>query len=174
MTFNWRKGKHWPRQFPWYWLRWFPLLISPIRIRRRVKFTFDSKYHLEYFDQADVNKLFGFGFLHPRKRSARFGWRWEPEHIGGVFTLLSYCHLNNKEPIFQPVATCVANHWYYCEILIRAGCYNFRVWNENGQEVGYAQYEMGHSRWLGWLLGPYFGGNRTPDRDISLVLEKWK
>ncbi|MGQ0739567.1 MAG: hypothetical protein ACT4OJ_10940, partial [Bacteroidota bacterium] len=92
MNFTFKKGKH--RARPLYWLRWWPLLIGPRDIRRRVMFLFGSRYDLEGQDQDDHNKLYGVAFGGVHRHSARFGWRYNNDT--GKFILSAYCYIRGQ------------------------------------------------------------------------------
>lgn len=172
MTFAFHKGKH--RAKPLYWLRWWPLLIRPRKIGRQVMFFFDSKYDLPDGDQEDHNKLFGVAFGGVHKHSARFGWRYSPDKK--KFILSAYVYTNGNR-IMEDLCVCVANHWYQCDLVIvdtsMGKYYQFLVYDERGQSLadGYGIKKRGQS-FFGFLLGPYFGGNRPAPNRISIDLKK--
>lgn len=172
MIFKFHRGSH--RATPLYWLRWFPLLINPKKIIRKVYFGFDSKYDLGSQDQVDHNKLFGVGYLVPHTDSARFGWRYDP--LINRFIVSMYCYVN-RERKMEDLCEAVANHWYTLEIKISNSWavpphYNFRVLNETGVVVGESWFEKGHNKKIGMLLGPYFGGNKPAPAEIRLTIKK--
>jgi hypothetical protein len=172
MTFHVNKGRH--RFLPLYWLRWWPLIWNASWIKRRVMFTFESKYVFEgeaAADQPDHNKLFGavFGWrIH--RCSARFGWRYDPP--SNNFILSAYCYLNGAR-VMEDLCSCVVNHWYECHLFITSNTYIFRVVNENGELITTQHISKGHNNKLSLLLGPFFGGNETPGKSLSLQLKKF-
>jgi hypothetical protein len=168
MQFTFHKGHHRPR--PWYWLKWFPVLINVTEISRRVVLTFDSKYELDRGDQADVNKLFGISYgLNPKRNSDRFGWNWDTEKQ--LFFFYAFSHING-EMVFDVICSAVANHFYDLKITWSKGTCRFYVYNENGETIGYHESPRERVPSICYLLGPYFGGNRTPDKTISIELKK--
>lgn len=168
MIFTHHKGKH--RARPLYWWCWWPLLFNPVTIARRVTFDFTARYdHPGTYDDEDVNKLFGVAFLRPHRNSARFGWRYDP--AAKKIILYAYCYANGKREIGD-LCTVVANHFYDCVIKIHRAGYDFIVYNENGEEIAFEYYERANANKLGWLLGPYFGGNRPAPHEITIKMRK--
>ena len=167
MTFTFHKGKH--RAQPLYWLRWFPLLIAPDQISRRVKFSISSKYDLQGDDQADHNKLFGLTYGKVHRNSARFGWRYDLRK--NKFILSAYCYLNG-ERVMEDLCEAVGNHWYDCHIITIGNAYIFRVMNENGDILCTEHINKGHNKDIAWLLGPYFGGNQPAPVEMNIQLKK--
>lgn len=169
MRFTHRKGKH--RARPLYWLRWWPVLIRPRRIVHRVMFGFSAKYDLGEPDQHDVNKLFGVALRGIHRDSVRFGWRY----LRGTarVELLAYVYRDGAR-ITAPLCQVPMNHWYTLSIHSRellGHDWVFRVHNENGELI--------HQNWMpgkrpglfAFLLGPYFGGNRTAPHDIQIEIK---
>lgn len=166
MIFKFKKGTH--RAWPWYWLRWWPLLINPKKITRTVTFLHESKYWLPGIDQQDHNKLFGIGFLHPKKNSARFGWRYDPDE--GKFVISAFVHVNGKMD-FKDLCSVDVNTPTILSITITGSYYIFKSFNSR---VGTAEYmcSKGHNKKVGLLLGPYFGGNRPSPQTLRIELKK--
>lgn len=169
MNFTIHKGKH--RASPLYWLCWWPLLVNPEQVSRKLCFTFSSKYDLGNDDQQDHNKLFGIAYGNIHRNSARFGWRYDNKK--NVFILSAYCYING-ERVMTDLCTVVANHWYDCHIICVGSIYTFKVINQSGDLLCTELISKGHNKKLGWLLGPYFGGNRTAPHDIIIELKKMK
>lgn len=167
MTFIFKKGKH--RARPLYWLRWWPLLVNPRKISFRVTFTYASKYELPGIDQQDHNKLFGLGYINPRRNSARFGWRYNSANQ--KFILSAFMHING-EMHFEDLCECVANHYYDCSLLVSDDEYFFIVIKESGEVIARMAYSKGHRRKLALLLGPYFGGNNAAPDNLIIQLKK--
>lgn len=167
MTFTFKPGKH--RARPLYWLRWWPLLINPKKIRRKVIFWFDGSYTLPDGDQEDHNKLFGLSFGRIHRNSARFGWRYDPARQR--FILSAYCYVNG-ERIMEDLCDCVANHGYTCSLYLDGPEYLFTVWNDRDTMVGATSIMKGHTRRWARLLGPFFGGNRPAPKKITIQLSK--
>lgn len=72
----------------------------------------------------------------------------------------------------EDLCSCVANHYYDCEILITELDYLFRVVNEKGDVLAMTAISKGHRKKLAWMLGPYFGGNQSAPKKLTLQLKK--
>lgn len=167
MTFTHPKGKH--RAGPIYWLRWWPLLIGRRSISRKVRFYFTAKYdHPGIYDDEDVNKLFGISFLRPHRNSARYGWRYDP--MLEKVILSAYCYINGERHIID-LCRAYFNKNYECEIIITDSHYLFRV-TYDYEIVAEQMISKGHNKKLGWLLGPYFGGNNPAPHTFTFQLSK--
>lgn len=165
MTFTFKKGNY--RAWPWYWLRWWPLLFNPVKITRKVTFLHNSKYWLPGIDQQDHNKLFGVGFLNPLRNSARFGWRYNPDT--GNFIISAFTHIKGvmdfKDLCEVPANTSVTLTLVFGE----SGCF-FRVFSPR---TGYRYHSADvKPKLFGILLGPWFGGNRPAPTKLKLELKK--
>lgn len=173
MKFRFKKGTH--RARPWIWLKWFPILVDPYKLIRRVVFSNDSKYVLDQNgnpndDGYDVNKLFGLTYsFNPKRNSARFGWRFDQET--NQFIIYSFCHINGTM-IFNQICAAIPGRYYDLKITINGLVYRFYVYDDNGSTIGYDETSMGHSSTLAWLLGPYFGGNAKAPANLSLEIKK--
>ena len=169
MTFTFHKGKH--RARPLYWLCWWPLLINPVAVARRVTFSFSARYDLDNGDQEDHNKLFGISYhLSPHRNSARFGWRYDP--LVRKFILSAYCYLNGERQM-EDICEVVANRQYDCVLVIINGNYIFQVKQvDNGNVFKTITISKGHNKKNGWLLGPYFGGNQPAPHEMNIELRK--
>jgi hypothetical protein len=169
MTFTFHKGTH--RAWPLYWLHWWLLLINPVTIGRRVTFSFSAKYNLHDDDQADHNKLFGISYsLSPHRNSARFGWRFDPGK--SKFILSAYCYLNG-ERIMEDLCEVVAGRKYDCVLMITSSEYLFHVKQvDNGNVFARTAISKGHRKKNGYLLGPYFGGNRVAPNKMTIQMKR--
>lgn len=167
MTFTFHKGKH--RARPLYWLHWWPWLVNPVEVSRRVCFSFSAKYDIGYNDQQDHNKLFGVSYGRIHRNSARFGWRYDP--LVNKFIISAYCYLNG-ERVMTDLCEAVANHWYDCYIITYGRTYIFRIMNERGDILCTEHISKGHNKKLCLLLGPYFGGNQTAPNTMTIQMKK--
>jgi len=168
VTFTFKKGKH--RATPLYWLVWWPLFYNISVIKRRVIFSFSAKYELDNGDQEDVNKLFGLSFGRVHRNSVRFGWNYSP--AVKKFFLYSYCYINGKR-LFSKLCECVANRQYECSIVVSPKEYIFMViQKDNNHVLGIEHISKGHRKKISWLLGPYFGGNKSAPSLMKLKLSK--
>jgi hypothetical protein len=114
----------------------------------KFKFNFNCKYDLGDVDQQDWNKLVGFSRGYHRKNSVRIVWRWNVE----------------KQKME------IAHYWYKDGV---------RSWGDIKEiELGKVykeklEIEKGKYPKWGYMLWPYFGGNKKAPHDMSLKLE-WK
>lgn len=154
------KGEHksQPRNNRLFW--------KPTEITATVTFTESCRYDLKNEDQADINKLFGVGYvglngLH-QADSARFGWAYDPvqENIG----LYVYCY-RNKERTFYLLDSVAINVPVKLSIQIQEKWYTFRI-NDGASTAIYKT----HSKPLAYWLSPYFGGNQPAPHTIYLDL----
>lgn len=166
MIFRFKKYKH--RARPFYWLRWFAIRFNPKQISRRVVFTHQSKYWLPGIDQQDHNKLFGVGFMHPKKYSARFGWRYDTD--SKQFILSAFIHSDGTMDFFDLCSVNV-NTPVTCRITILSNNYVFDVINQDGKAITSQIKSKTHSRKWALLLGPYFGGNRPAPDNLQIELK---
>jgi hypothetical protein len=121
-------------------------------------------------DQDDVNKLFGIGYFpFHRWNSVRFGWRYSKDV--DKIEILSYVYVN-KVRYFE--------HICYVDFF---NSYKFSISHISDLKVIFAVSEMNDGkvyrseflskfRSFGYLLGPYFGGNKTAPHDIQLYMAR--
>lgn len=147
----------------------FPRIVRGSTVRRTLRFTESCKYNLKTEDQYDWNKLIGvsLGLIGPRGHrnpvhwnSVRFGWRYNVQ--SDAFEISAYCYRNGIRLDTPVIATFFSNQSFSAEVISDdiAKRVHLRV---NGKVL--YSYEVpdgakvGMSSW-GWLLKPYFGGNR--------------
>lgn len=173
MTFTFYKGEH--RARPIYWLRWFPFLFFRNVIIRGITFTQESKYDLDDVDdhdQADINKGFGIASLSGvHKNSIRIGWNYNLEL--GVFVLYWYRYLNGVRT-HDKLTVASTGRELYCQIAKKPGNFNIRVWDPFNSEYDICNIdiERGKISGVSLLLGPYFGGDKTPVSRVVIQLRK--
>lgn len=165
MIFRFKKGTH--RARPLYWLRWWPFRWNPKRITREVVFRSDSKYWLLSRDQDDHNKLFGLGFINPKKYSARFGWRYNPDT--GRFIISAFVH-DKGEMLFEDLGQVGPNDRCFCVLEVHPNYYRFELHTPYNGCRRSTVYKT-HTRKVAFLLGPYFGGNRPAPDDLKISLK---
>lgn len=150
------------------WPPWLGLFFKPQAIQRFVVFL-DPSYWIEGEDMADTNKLFGIGyFWSHHTESARVGWRWDHEKKRVV--LSAYCYIG-KERKIEELATLAIDQGAHISIYITALYYHFSVMS-NGDKIGEAWVTHNHRKKWGYLLGPYFGGNKPAPKEIRIQLKK--
>lgn len=144
-----KKGTHAPLTLP-------KLLINPKLISYRVVFTESCAYNIGN-DQGDINKLFGIGYLpHHHHNSVRIGWNYE----------------NNKINIFAYWYEKKVRWWKLLEKIDTNTSHTFSIFMQKNAHIiyyGKKSYAINvKSNCVGYLLGPYFGGNRTAPHDIEI------
>ena len=166
MLFTHKIGTH--RARPLYWLKWWPLVKTPVAITRYLTFNSTCKYMLPKEDQDDVNKLFGVSFGRVHMNSARFGWKYVPET--NRFHLYGYYYRNGVRD-FQFICECQAYRKYQLSFIASSGYFVFVV-STPGQPMRTLKVDRYDKRKWGWRLGPFFGGNRPAPQTIEIKLEK--
>jgi hypothetical protein len=165
MTWTIHKGKHKPS---WWWLRW-PLWFNKRTIKRKVTFSFSSKYDIGQ-DQEDHNKLFGIGYLwSPHKDSARFGWRYDNKK--NKFIISAYCYVNGQR-IMENLCEVVANHPYTMTMYVQQDYYRFMVEKESGDMLAVYSVPFWHNKKISYPLGLYFGGNKKAPNQMTIEIKK--
>lgn len=166
MAFIHKQGKH--RARPFYWLKWWPLVKTPVALTYALTFESSNKYRLPVADQDDVNKLFGISLGRVHMNSARFGWKYVPET--GMFHLYGYYYRNGVRD-FQFICECSPYRKYYLTLKVRPYNYSFEVSYPNGFKRLLIVDRYDKKKW-GWILGPFFGGNRPAPNTMTINLEK--
>jgi hypothetical protein len=145
-----RKGTHSPLRFP--------CMTGSTELVHKVTFTESCRYDIGA-EQADVNKLFGIGYLpHHHRNSVRFGWRYQ--HAGGMVEVLAYWYHEGSR-MFIPMG------------LVSIGTPHVYVMrrHENMHQLyldkTLLEIPVPAPRY-GFLLRPYFGGNMTAPHDIEI------
>lgn len=158
------RGKHRPSG----WIRQLRVWFNKKSISRRVSFYSSCAYDLKGDDQADVNKLFGLGYLWNKKDSARFGWNYSL--ITGKINIYAYVHLSGVVS-FNKVCDVPMGAPTRMTIYINDHSYFFSVTNYAGKEVASTSIDKPHKKKLSYALGLYFGGNRVAPQDIKVMIE---
>jgi len=146
---------------------------SPLRMPRladcnrptqySITFTPSCKYEIGS-DQSDVNKLFGIGYLpHHHSNSVRFGWRYMKDDCINV---LAYWYRGGKRE-FLSIADVPIGKEYVYVLTPSSSCHTLEI-------VGLTEkvsVPVPKGR-FGYLLLPYFGGNKTAPHDIEIFINK--
>lgn len=151
-----RKGTHAPLRLP-------EIIWKPGRLSFNVMFTSSCAYYIGE-NQSDINKLFGIGYLpHHLYNSVRFGWRYAS---GNYVDIFAYFYIEGKREwqLIGMVEINVANTF-----VITAGqsSHSFQVLGK-----GINCRVPLKSKGIGYLLGPYFGGNEVAPHDIEIVIDR--
>lgn len=164
-TYTIKKGTHRGKPFQ------IGLFVGSTRLIREVQFMWSCRYYLPEEDQADVNKLFGIGYLWSHhKNSARFGWSYNT--LTEVMDLYAYCY-DNGERTSVYITSVQIGEKVKCELQAYRGSkdYLFIVYREDGSYV-YRTMKKSHHKWIGFPLGLYFGGNRRAPETIKIQMKK--
>jgi hypothetical protein len=145
--------------------------FSGKKISRTAAFDSSCKYDLGDADQLDINKLYGFSEGLHQTNSARFGWRYNLNT--DKIQLLAYVY-NNGDVINEWEAdtllgevACFTN--VYTEIEVTESYYVFRA-TINGKIIVKSITRTVNGYPSGYLLYPYFGGNKVAPHDILIDL----
>jgi len=139
------------------------LVSGIIPLQYDIAFTESCKYQIAQKDQDDINKLFGIGFLpYHRKNSVRFGWNY----LSGEFIRIwAYWYLDGM--CYQRYLGDVPIGKTYRYIITpHPKSHNLHVM---GRSL-FATIPV-PSRYLGYLLNPYFGGNQAAPHDIEIKIK---
>ena len=161
-----KKGTHSPFRIP-------KLLVDCNILSYKVRFTDSCKYTLPPEDQLDVNKLFGIGYFpYHHKNSVRFGWRYNPEQPDKM-EIMGYWY-DNGERMMVSMGFVDFNREYTYEMwMVRGG----------GNTLHHLKVDMRYKNLhlevllegecdMGYLLRPYFGGNRKAPHDMVIVMNE--
>lgn len=142
-------------------------------LEKRVKFSKECFYDPTVLgaDAKDINKLFGFSYGLTNSDSLRAGWR----SIGSTIEIIAYLHVNGSR--YQEKNSSGKNVNYTAKIQILPEVeYNvklevigsrFRMTVDSAVIEG--AYPHGGMR-SGWLMNPYFGGNKTAPQTMTIEL----
>lgn len=135
----------------------------------KFKALFDSSSIYKTVDpanQADINKLYGLSDCNSyhHNNSARFGWRWYDNQL----EIWAYSYVNGERlsVFIDTVAPGTFNNY---EILFTENKYLFRL---NSKEI--EMERACQAKATGYKLFPYFGGNETAPKDISIWIQELK
>lgn len=139
-----------------------PWFIFRKRVVATVAFHPSCKYLLGA-DQSDWNKLIGIGFFpHHQRNSYRFGWRYSPER--GMVEIGAYWYQEGQRMDYAichvPFNRMIRFSLHYQDGLI--------IWKV-GEDAGHIT--RGAWPWLGYKLGPWFGGNRPAPHDMKIEMQ---
>lgn len=143
-------------------------------MERVVEFDITAKYDLPGEENdADVNKLFGFGYMKGghQKDSARFGWIWN--NGTGKVNLFAYCYVDGKR-IMTEICEAATYFKYLLSIDKKDNIYSFSVHDaKNDYKIfGSVNVPFTHKKKWSYRLGCFFGGNRTCDHDITIKISR--
>ena len=150
----------------------FGLCINKRIMARRVKFDLSCAYNLGNENQADINKLFGVGYLwNHHKDSARFGWNYNTETK--KINIFAYCYVD-RQRVYDKICEIELGKYYDLSLYLDKQDYTFYVKGDGdrlniGEKVIHSPF---CEKVFGFLLGVYFGGNETAPHPMNLELIK--
>lgn len=129
----------------------------------RVAFTDSCKYYIGTDDQADINKLFGIGYFpHHQQKSVRIGWNYNL--VSNVVNLFAYWYSKGqRNSIF--IESVPIGPAYDMFIVMHKTMHIVETPNNTTRII------VKPDR-LGYLLHPYFGGNRVAPHDILIDMHR--
>lgn len=147
------------------------LLRSVMAIDFKVFFCHNCAYELGNEDQKDINKLLGFSASpldHHHENSIRIGWRWNEKDQ--EIELYAYCYQERLRTCYQIGSVRLMET---ALIQIERDPYNrhrwhFRLWSSDG---GCVSLPLFAGPVTGWLLFPYFGGNRPAPHSMDIEIQ---
>lgn len=149
-----RKGTHAPVRMPC-------VQLGP-EMAHRVQFTPSCRYDIGP-EQADINKLFGVGYIPSHHHnSVRFGWRYDI--ASGMIEILAYWYRNRVRQ-WSSLKFVAIGQWN--NYVIRRLGNVHELWINNDRHI----IDVPSQR-IGFVLGPYFGGNMTAPHDITINIER--
>jgi len=116
-------------------------------------------------NQADINKLYGFGDNKAAHNSysARFGWRWE----GNALALFAYVY-NQGSFEFKKIGNVAIAQIHKCRIQMQGASYVFTL-NDSIQVTMPRKAKTINGE--GYRLYPYFGGNEKAPHDVKIWIK---
>ena len=159
MIFHIKKGHHYSDSFIY---KFFHLFNDRSRMSRRIIFNDTDIYVDTTPDKFDINKLFGFSVGWHHTNSYRFGWNC----FDGKIHIYAYGYVN-KQRVIEEICTIETNLLYRFTINLKTDTCIFSVIDQN-DKISQKIIKAPHKNSLGYKLWPYFGGNKTAPKDISL------
>jgi len=155
-----KKGKHYCSKL----FRFSPYLRKE-RFSQNVIFTTSCKYHLDYPDNLDINKLFGLSYGYHHRNSARFGWHYN----AGNIQLFAYCYINGKRKE-SFICSLKIGTQYKLTLITTSKKYCFVVTSKETLR----QVQVPHPRIpnYGYRLNPYFGGNQVAPQEMEILIHE--
>ena len=164
MIFNIKKNRHYSDGLLYKLIN---LFHDSDRMAYSVTFNDTAIYYDETLDKFDVNKLFGFSIGFHHINSYRFGWN---SHDGQIH-IYAYSYVKG-ERIIQEICCVEIDKEYKFLIRIKNGKIIFTIIDENHQ-IKQSVQKVSSSRFFGYCLWPYFGGNKTAPKNISIELNEF-
>ena len=163
MIFTIKKGRHYSNGLLY---KIFSFINYNSKMSYNVKFNKTDIYVDNTPDKFDVNKLFGFSLGLHHRNSHRFGWNC----LDGKVYLYSYSYVNGKR-IINEICSVNLDEEYKCIIKVKDKKCIFSVISPR-YEIKQKIIDIPNRLILGYVLWPYFGGNKTAPQNISIELSK--
>ena len=165
---RWVIRKGWHTSLSNIWMRLLPK-TGARSITYNFMFEKDSWFPAKDPDDFDINKLCGFSFGYHHKNSVRVGWT-PMFSTPGNFTLYFYIY-NNGERIYKTFANVKPGTEYDLTIYFDDDKVFFEMKSEKSPDITSTseKFVLPGFR-LGYYLWPYFGGNKTAPKRISMFL----
>lgn len=155
-----------------WWLKLFPWIRLKVKsVSRKVIFHSNCAYNLPgEEDDADVNKIFGLGYLWNKKESARFGWNYN--NITNKIDLYAYYHVGGVMD-FKFICDAFLGKEYLMILNIYQRHYSFSVWSDtDATAIGDKMVGKTHQKKWSFNQGMYFGGTYPAPQDITIEIKK--
>ena len=137
-----------------------------------IKVKFDKSCLYDPLDnEHDINKLWGMGFVHHHKNSARFGWRCMTIGKNKIIEIHAYCYIDGKR-VSEKLIECMPNEWVELDLDVLKDRYQFKAQNIDGERA-LKFIPKGDTRFLQlftYKLFPYFGGNNAAPHDMEMTI----
>lgn len=162
MLFKIKKGCHYSNNLIY---KLCYLLNTQDRISYNVTFDSNCYYSFNDVDDYDVNKLFGFSLGLHHKNSARFGWN----SLNGKIQIYAYCYVDGKR-IIKEITSIESGKEYNFTILNKDDKFVFVITSNNLMELYQVSIPKTIEGCCGYMLWPYFGGNKSAPHNMSISI----
>ena len=135
-------------------------------LRKTMMLGYDCAYSLDGGDQEDHNKLFGIGYLpNHHTDSARFGWRYETAIKKVIISAYVYV---DGERLYTDICEVAIGEYYEYTITLNKLGYFFSVKAPDSDYASSLTIPKKHTKRFSYLLGFYFGGNKSAPHTVTL------
>lgn len=155
-----KKGKHRSGFFANFHIKLF-------KLKYEICFSKNCIYNFGDIDDFDINKLFGISLGFHHKNSIRFGWNIDKDLIA----IHSYCY-KNGERFMNKLISIPTETIHTFEININNDYYELKIFNQNKNIIGWSKICKQKTINWGYLLFPYFGGNKCAPHDMEIKMKR--
>lgn len=163
MVFSIKKGSHYSNNILYKICSFFN---TNEKVSYMVTFDDSGLYIDDTLDKYDVNKLFGFSNGWHHKNSYRFGWN----SLYGKIHVYGYSYINGKR-FSQEFAVIRPNEEYRMTIRVKNGKCIYTI-TDSEFKINQIVVNVPSKSIYGYMLWPYFGGNKTAPQKIKINLGK--